>query len=257
MEMFPAPAHAARVGSNDTNDERNERMAEVRLPAVKREELGKGPARRARAAGRVPAIVYGSGMEPVPIEVGRRELVTAFHSDAGMNTLLDIEVDGQTTLALAKDLQRDPVKGTLLHVDFVKVDRRKEVEVEVPVHLVGEAPGQKEGGVLEQPLFALHVRCLPLEVPEAVEVDVGALGIGDSLRVGDLPPSEGYEILNDAEAVIVSIAAPVSEEQLQAMEAEAAGPAMEPEEGVEVPEEAAAPTPEEAAPEGEETGAEG
>lgn len=234
-------------------------MAEVRLPAVKREELGKGSARRARAAGRVPAIVYGSGMDPVPIEVSRRELVTAFHSDAGMNTLLDIEVDGQNTLALAKDLQRDPVKGTLLHVDFVKIDRRKEVEVEVPVHLVGEAPGQKEGGVLEQPLFALHVRCLPLEVPESIEVAIGALEIGDSLRVGDLPPNDRYEVLNDPDAVIASIAAPVSEEELQAMEAEAAGPAMEPEEGVEEPaaEEEAAPAAEEAPAPPEDTASEG
>ncbi|MDQ3620450.1 MAG: 50S ribosomal protein L25/general stress protein Ctc [Actinomycetota bacterium] len=211
-------------------------MAEVKLPAEKRTEVGKGHARRARAAGRVPGIVYGKGMEPVAVEVSRRELVTAFHSDAGMNTLLDIELEGTTTLALARELQRDPVKGTLLHVDFVKIDRKQAVEVEVPVHMIGEAPGQKEGGVLENPLFQLHVRCLPLEVPESIEVDISSLNIGDSLRVQDISTDDKFEILNDPDAAVVAIAAPVSEEELEAMEAAASGPAME---GVEAEGEAA------------------
>jgi large subunit ribosomal protein L25 len=208
-------------------------MAEVKLPAERRTEVGKGAARRARAAGRVPGIVYGKGMEPVAVEVSRRELVTAFHSDAGMNTLLDIELEGQTTLALARELQRDPIKGTLLHVDFVKIDAKQAVEVEVPVHVIGEAPGQKEGGVLEHPLFQLHVRCLPLEVPESIEVDISSLDIGDALRVQDITTDDKFEILNDPEAAVVAIAAPVSEEELEAMEAAASGPAME---GVEAPE---------------------
>lgn len=208
-------------------------MAEVKLPAERRTEVGKGAARRARAAGRVPGIVYGKGMEPVAVEVSRRELVTAFHSDAGMNTLLDIELEGKTTLALARELQRDPIKGTLLHVDFVKIDAKQAVEVEVPVQVIGEAPGQKEGGVLEHPLFQLHVRCLPLEVPESIEVDISSLNIGDALRVQDITTDDKFEILNDPEAVVVAIAAPVSEEELEAMEAAASGPAME---GVEAPE---------------------
>src|SRR5919108_189061 len=115
-------------------------MAEVRLKADKRSGTGKGAARKARAAGRVPGIVYGRGMDPVAIEVDRRAFVTALHTDAGMNVLLDIEIDGTTTLALTRELQRDPVRGTLLHADFVKVDRTIEIEVEVPVHLVGESP---------------------------------------------------------------------------------------------------------------------
>lgn len=208
-------------------------MAEVKLPAERRTEVGKGAARRTRAAGRVPGIVYGKGMEPVAVDVSRRELVTAFHSDAGMNTLLDIELEGKTTLALARELQRDPIKGTLLHVDFVKIDAKEAVEVEVPVHMIGEAPGQKEGGVLENPLFQLHVRCLPLEVPESIEVDISSLNIGDALRVQDITTDDKFEILNDPEAAVVAIAAPVSEEELEAMEAAAGGPAME---GVEAPE---------------------
>jgi large subunit ribosomal protein L25 len=196
-------------------------MAELKLQATKRDETGKGAARRLRAAGRVPAVLYGRGMDPVSLEVDRREFVTALKTDAGLNVLLDIEFDGTNTLALTRELQRDPVRGTLLHADFVKVDRTQAIEVEVPVHVVGEAPGSKEGGALENPLFSVHVRTLPGNVPEAVEADVSALNIGDTLRVADLRAPAEVELLNDPEVVVVSIAAPISEEELEAMEAEA------------------------------------
>jgi large subunit ribosomal protein L25 len=196
-------------------------MAEVRLKALVRDGTGKGASRRTRAEGRVPAIVYGQGMAPVSISVDRREFVTALHTDAGMNVLLDLEINGDTTLALTRELQRDPVRGTLLHADFVKIDRTQEVEVEVPVHLVGDSPGVKEGGVLENPLFQLHVRSLPGNVPESIEADISGLAIGDSLRVADLVGGRDFEILNDPDAVVASVAAPISEAELEALEAEA------------------------------------
>lgn len=196
-------------------------MAEVRLQARMRDDAGKGSARRTRAAGRVPAVVYGRGMEPLVISVDRREFVTALLSDSGMNTLLDLEIDGSTTLALTKDLQRDPVRGTLLHADFVKVDRTVEVEVEVPVHIVGEAPGAKEGGVLEHPLFTVNVRSLPGDVPEVIEADVSGLNMGDSLRVSDLADGRAFTILDDPETVVASVVAPISEEELASAEADA------------------------------------
>ncbi|MGH2730998.1 MAG: 50S ribosomal protein L25/general stress protein Ctc [Actinomycetota bacterium] len=196
-------------------------MAEYKLKAIAREDTGKGAARRSRASGKVPGILYGRGLDPVPLEVDRREFVHALHTDAGMNVLLDIEVDGTNTLALTRELQRDPVRGTLLHADFVKVDRTQAIEIDVPVNIIGEAPGQKEGGVLEQPLHQVEVRCLPTDVPESVEADISGLAIGDSLRVSDLAVGRDFEILNDPDAVVVSIAAPISEEQLEAMEAEA------------------------------------
>jgi large subunit ribosomal protein L25 len=196
-------------------------MAELKLQATRRDETGKGAARRSRAAGRVPAVLYGRGMDPVSLEVDRRDFVTALKTDAGMNVLLDIEVDGTNTLALTRELQRDPVRGNLLHADFVKVDRTQAIEVEVPVHVVGEAPGAKEGGILENPLFSVHVRTLPGNVPEAVEADVSELNIGDTLRVADLRAPADVEILNDPEIVVASIVAPISEEELEAMEAEA------------------------------------
>ena len=202
-------------------------MAEVRLKAQVRDGSGKGVSRRTRAEGRVPAIVYGQGMEPVSISVDRREFVTALHTDAGMNVLLDLEINGDTTLALTRELQRDPVRGTLLHADFVKIDRTQEVEVEVPVHIVGESPGVKEGGVLENPLFQLHVRSLPGNVPESIDADISGLAIGDALRVAELAGGRDFEILNDPDAVVASVAAPITEAELEAMEAEAGAVAEE------------------------------
>ena len=196
-------------------------MAELKLKATKRDDTGKGAARRARAAGRVPAVLYGRGMVPVALEVDRREFITALKTDAGMNVLLEIQVDGTNTLALTRELQRDPVRGTLLHADFVKVDRTQAIEVEVPVHVVGEAIGVKAGGILENPFYSVHVRSLPGSVPESVQADVSDLNIGDSLRVSDLLVPAEAEILNDPETVVVSIVAPMTEEELEALEAEA------------------------------------
>ncbi|MDQ3962552.1 MAG: 50S ribosomal protein L25/general stress protein Ctc [Actinomycetota bacterium] len=234
-------------------------MAEVSLKAIKREGSGKGVARRARASGRVPAVVYGKGMEPVAIEVDRREFVTALLTDAGLNVLLNIEIDGTSTTAITRELQRDPVRGTLLHADFVKIDLTQEIEVEVPVHLVGESPGAKEGGVLEHPLFTIHVRCLPSNVPESIDADISGLNIGDQLRVAELATGRDFEILNDPDTVVASVAAPITEEQLEAMVAEVGTAEEAAEEAAAVPEgeeaapteeEGAAPAPAEGAPEG-------
>jgi large subunit ribosomal protein L25 len=198
-------------------------MAEIRLTARRRAETGKGFARKARAAGNVPGIVYGRGMEPVSIAVERRELVAALHTDAGMNVLLDLDIDGTRTLALMRELQRDPVRGTLLHADFVKVERTQEIEVEVPVQLIGEAEGAKQGGVLEHVLFTVHVRCLPANVPERIDADVSSLGIGDSLKVADLRSEGDFAVLNDPDAVVALMTAPVSEEEFEAMQAAVSG----------------------------------
>lgn len=229
--------------------------AEVKLQVEKRDGTGKGVARRARMDGKVPGVIYGRGMEPVPVIVDRREFVTALHTDAGMNVLLSLQLGKEAIPALARDLQRDPVRGTLLHADFVKIDLTIEVEVDVPVHVVGDAPGVKEGGVLEHPLFQVRVRCLPTAVPEAVEADISKLEMGESLRVADLAAGRDFEILNDPEAPVVSIAAPISEAELEAMEAaaqapvdeEAAAAAAEGEAAEEAAEEGAEAAPDEAA----------
>lgn len=204
-------------------------MAEVKLKAFKREGVGKGAARRSRAEGKVPGVVYGHGMEPVPIEVDRREFLTALNTDAGLNVLLDLDVDGSATLALTKDLQRDPVRGTVLHADFITVNRTEKVEVEVPLHLVGEAVGAKEGGVLQHPLSTIALRVTVTDVPESIDADVSGLKVGDTLRVFDLDIPEKFEVVTDSETVVASVSAPISEEELEAMEAEAGIEAEEPE----------------------------
>ncbi|MPZ92604.1 MAG: 50S ribosomal protein L25 [Actinobacteria bacterium] len=234
-------------------------MAEVKLAARKRTSTGKGPARQARREGRVPATLYGHGVDPLSIDLDRRDLITAFHTDSGMNVLLDIEIEGGATLAIARELQRDPVRGTLLHADFVAVDRAQEIEVDVPLHLVGESTGVKSGGVLEQPLFTLHVRCTVADVPDGIDADISALDIGDALRVADLAPDATFTILDDPDVPVAIVAAPISEEELEAMEAEAGVEQEAPEmvgeevEAGEEPAEAeeAAPPPEEPSEEGQ------
>ena len=138
-----------------------------------------------------------------------------------MNVLIDLDIDGDTTLALTRELQRDPVRGTLLHADFVKIDRKQEVEVEVPVHLEGTPVGVGEGGVLEHTANSLHVRCLATQVPQGIEADVSGLAIGDSLRVSDLVIDGDFSVLDDPETVVASVSAPVTEAELEAMEADA------------------------------------
>lgn len=224
MTVAYSPVATKWVWRNNANDGISTwrtPVAEVRLAAQKRQSTGKGAARQARMIGLVPATLYGRGVDPTSIEVNRRELIHAFHTDAGMNVLLDLEIDGGTTLAIARELQRDPIRGTLLHADFVAVDRSQEIEAEVPLHLVGESVGVKSGGVLEQPLFMVDVRCAVTAVPDGIDADISALDIGDTLRVEDLAPGKDFTILNDPEEPVAVVAAPISEEELEAMEAEA------------------------------------
>jgi len=175
----------------------------------------------------VPAVVYGHGMTPLSVEVDRREFVTALQGEAGMNVLLDLHIEGEdTTLVLTKELQRNPVRGTPLHADFIKIDRTQEVDVEVPLHAIGEAAGASEGGVVEHPVTMVLVRARATEVPQSVEVDISALNIGDSIRIADIPASDTFTILTDPDTVVASVSEPVSEEELAALE-EGAGVVQE------------------------------
>ena len=196
-------------------------MAEVQLKAAKREASGKGAARQARMAGKVPAVLYGRAKDAVAIEVDRRSFVAALNTDAGMNVLLEIQLDGDSVTALTKDLQTDPVAGTVLHADFIRVDVTQALEVSVPVHTVGEAPGTKEGGIIDQTLHEVTISVRPDQVPEAIMADVSSLDIGDSLRVSDLIQEAQYEIVTDADEVVLTVTPPISEEELASLEADA------------------------------------
>ena len=196
-------------------------MAEVQLQATKREANGKGAARQARMAGKVPAVLYGRELDPVSIEVDRRTFVAALNTDAGMNVLLDVQIDGKSVTCLTKDLQVDPVAGTVLHADFLRVDVTQAMEVSVPVHTVGESPGEKEGGIVDQTLHEVTISVRPDQVPEAIEADISSLAIGDSLRVSELTTTGAFEIVTDPEEVVLTVTAPMSEEELEALEADA------------------------------------
>ncbi|HEX2024987.1 MAG TPA: 50S ribosomal protein L25/general stress protein Ctc [Actinomycetota bacterium] len=205
---------------------------EVKLKAELRDAVGKGAARKIRAQGKVPAVLYGPQVEPQRVAVDERALWHALHTDAGMNVLIDLQIDGTEYLTLPREVQRDIVRGTLLHVDFLRIRKDVAIQVDVPIHLVGESQGVKEGGVVEHHLWELKVECLPTDVPEAIEADISRLAIGDALHVKDLRVPGNVTVLTPEDETIVSVVPPpVLElpEEAPAEEEEAA-------EGAEVPE---------------------
>jgi large subunit ribosomal protein L25 len=199
-------------------------MADATLVAERRTAAGKGAAGRSRREGLVPAVVYGLGADNVPIAVPSRELGRFLSGAAGANTVFTLKLDGADQLALARQIQRHPVKGTLLHVDFVRVRADQTIQAEVPVHLTGDAEGVAMGGVLEQFLYTVSVEARPADVPNSLEIDISALVIGDAAHVRDLTAPAGVVITNDAEDLVAQISAPrvVEEEVPVAAEGEAA-----------------------------------
>lgn len=207
---------------------------EVTIQAEARQGTGKGVARKLRAAGKVPAVVYGRGTEPISVAVNRIDLTRAFKTEAGRNVLIDLVVEGDTHLTLARELQRDPVRGAILHVDFLKIARDVAIEVDVPIHITGESPGVKEGGVIEHHLWSVRVSCLPGNVPERLDADVSQMVIGDMLRVEDLIVPDEVTVLTNPEEAVLGVVVP----QILKVEEEVPAEAVEGVEG-EVPAEAA------------------
>src|SRR5438552_17799573 len=181
---------------------------ELKLDAEPREVSGKGGARKLRAAGRVPAVVYGHGAEAKHLSVDSRELFHLLHTDAGANVLVDLRLDGETILAMPREIQRDHLRGRFVHVDFLRVARDETITVEVPVHLVGESHGVKEGGVVEHHLWTVQVESFPQDVPASIEADISGLGINESLRVEDLKVPRNITILTPTEETVVSVVPP-------------------------------------------------
>ena len=191
-------------------------MAEIKLVAETGRALGSRPAGRLRAAGKIPAVVYGHGMQPIPVAVDARELRHALNTPAGVNALLALKVDGAEHLTMARALQRDPVRHTVVHVDFQIVRRDEVVTADVAVVLVGDARQvHQSDGVVDQQLFSLAVQATPGNIPESIEVDVSGLAVGDTVRVGDLKLPGGVSTEVDPDdPVVVAQGAQVSEEDL-------------------------------------------
>jgi large subunit ribosomal protein L25 len=183
---------------------------ETKLTAEPRSDAGKGVARKLRAAGRVPAVLYGHDMETMALSVDAHEMSRVLHSGAGSNVLLDLIVDGKDHLAIPREIQRNHIHNTLIHVDFLAVSRTETITVDVPVVEVGESAGVKEGGVVEHHLRDLHIECLPQDVPEQIEVDITDLHIGDMVHVRDVVVPAGVTVLTNAEDAVLSVITPAA-----------------------------------------------
>jgi large subunit ribosomal protein L25 len=199
-------------------------VSETALVVEARTSTGKGAARRLRAQGRIPAILYGRGRESLPLALDPRALERILRA-GGANTLLDLTIEGhpeiKDTVALVKELQRDPLRNTIVHADLYAVDLNRTVRVEVPVHLVGKARGLEFGGILEHTLREIELECLPRAIPDFIEVDVTALEVGDVLHARDIQLPEGVTMVTDPEQAVVAVALP----QAETTGAEAAAPA--------------------------------
>lgn len=207
-------------------------MNEVTLTAEVGRPTGSASSKRLRAQGKVPAVVYGHGGDPVAVAVDWRELRHALTTDAGLNALIDLQVGGETRLTMVKELQRHPVRHDVLHVDFLEVSRDIAVDVEVPVVLEGEATAVlNEDGVVDQTLHALAIKAKPGAIPNEIVVDISDLEIGGSIRVGDLRLPSGVTTEVDPEEPVVTGQITRAAIEAEAEEAEAAEAAAEEGEG--------------------------
>jgi large subunit ribosomal protein L25 len=194
----------------------------IKLEANPRAERGKNASRRLRAAGLVPVTVYGGGQEAASTSIVKREFAALLRAH-GRNMIFTLNVDGASTPVKVADMQVDPIKGNLIHLDLMRISLTEKSKFEVPIRTVGESEGVKTfGGVMDIVTHSLEVRCLPTDVPEAVEVDVSNLGIGDNFKVGDLKLDGKIEVLDDTDKVIVTVGAPRVEEAAPEVTAEVA-----------------------------------
>jgi large subunit ribosomal protein L25 len=187
-------------------------VSEVRIIAEPRTEFGKGGARRTRRAGKVPAVLYGHGTDPRHISLPSREFERALHTDAGANVLLSLEIDGGDELALPKSIQRDPVRGSVEHVDLILVRRGEKITVEVPINLVGDVVS---GGLVDHQLTTLSVNAEATHIPSGFEVSIAGLQIGGSVHAKEVELPPGTELAGDGDTVVVHILAAPTAEQME------------------------------------------
>ncbi|CAN5649915.1 50S ribosomal protein L25 [soil metagenome] len=208
----------------------------VDLQAQERAERGKNAARRLRASGMTPAVLYGEGNEAggsTALAIPTKKVDYTLHH-FGDNALYNIAIDGDTSTARVVDAQRDPVSGLLVHVDFAPVNMREIIEVTVPLTVTGEAPGVDEGGVLQQVAYEIQVESLPGDIPQEITLDVSSLGMNENLTLGDLTLPDGVALLSEPEEVAVTVTAPT---EITDEEMEAAGIVEEPTDEEELAEE--------------------
>jgi large subunit ribosomal protein L25 len=194
----------------------------IKLDVQPREEAGSAVARRLRAGGLIPGVLYGAGKEAHPFAVEERELRRVLTGEHGLHAILDVVFDGQKTAhhAVLKEYQLDPVRPRLLHIDLHEVRLDQVIQTQVAVEPIGESPGVKEGGVLTLVLREVNVEALPMEVPDRLELDISTMAIGDSLRIADIVVPSGTTLLDDPDAVVVTVTPPTKVEEPEVEEEE-------------------------------------
>lgn len=181
------------------------------LRVTTRTAKGKGPTHRVRVQGEVPGVVYGGDHEPVLIQTNARAFKKLLHAAAGEHAIVQLKFDDAPNLdspALLKEIQHHPVRGEVVHADFLRIRLDEKIATVVPVKLIGNPVGIVNGGVLDVQLREVEVECLALEVPAAIELDISSLDIGDSLHVDALTPPAGVEIITEAERTVAAVHAP-------------------------------------------------
>ncbi|MGD2154392.1 MAG: 50S ribosomal protein L25/general stress protein Ctc [Gemmatimonadales bacterium] len=207
------------------------------LQAKSRTETGKGAARTLRRQGYVPGVIYGHGEQTRACQIERKQIEKLIMSGSHESQIIDLKLDGgAASSVLIREVQVHPYRPEVLHIDFLTVRKGEKVKLEVPVRLVGVAPGVKEGGIMEHLRHDVEIRCIPSKIPEALELDISGLDIGDSITVADLRVPDEVEILTDAAATIASVVPPavlrVEEEVAEEVEVEGVVEEEEAEPGV-------------------------
>lgn len=192
------------------------------LQAIKRTEFTNSAKRKVRESGKVPAIIYGKAEESQPVALDSIELIKTLREE-GKNTVLHLDVDGSSHAVMLYDMQTDPLKNEIIHADFHIVDMQADVEVEVPVQLIGEAQGVKDGGVLQQSLHEVGITAKPGNIPQTIDVDISNLGVNETLYIKDLLASQNYQFVQDEEQVVASILPPQQEEEIDSGEEQEPG----------------------------------
>jgi len=210
-------------------------MPEIVVAAESRTDTGKNVNRRLRAKGLIPGVLYGAKRKPVPVAVSPHEIATILRSAAGSNTLFDLDLGGSKRKVILKEFQMEPIKGKLIHADFYEVALDRTLEVKVHIELHGTPVGVKtQGGILDFVTRELEIECLPMDIPEKIEVDVSHLELGKHLRVSDLTLPAKVKLLTALDVVVANVVVPRAEEEVapaavvEGAEAEAAA-ATEPE----------------------------
>ncbi len=194
-------------------------MSETKLVAQLRSTSGSPAARRLRAEGHIPGVLYGQGMSPLSVTVERRELRLALSGPAGSNTVLALQVDGKSYPAVVKEMQRHPIKRAVSHIDFLQVNMNEEITVSVPLHLIGEAKAViAEGALVDKAVDHIDVRCTPTDMPNSFDVDITEMQPHDVIRLSDLTMPKGVTPLGEPDMPIVTT--------LTTSAAEAAEPAI-------------------------------